>query len=200
MIVINRQRQTLFAQGKDAGDPVRVVLVNAGGPGVDEKKDKSAGAPSVIRVRGGEFNYSDVDRKALMRSASAGTVIAETAAATSVSNEVEVFLKPAGTAQTKTSVQREVLKQSSPAEVERMIARGHVTLTSQDRRGTGEQLVYTSQTGEYVLTGTATAPPQMTDPVRGTVTGEALIFHTRDDSVSIEGGGRKTTTETRTPK
>jgi hypothetical protein len=28
------------------------------------------------------------------------------------------------------------------------------------------------------------------------VTGEALIFHSRDDSVSIEGGGRETTTET----
>ena len=51
----------------------------------------------------------------------------------------------------------------------------------------------TSKTGEYVLTGTAAAPPRMTDPARGNVTGEALIFHSRDDSVSIEGGGRETT-------
>ena len=51
-----------------------------------------------------------------------------------------------------------------------------------------------------MLTGTAAAPPQMTDPARGNVTGEALIFHSRDDSVSIEGGGRKTTTETTAPK
>ena len=28
----------------------------------------------------------------------------------------------------------------------------------------GEQLVYTSDTGNYVLTGTAAAPPQLTDP------------------------------------
>jgi hypothetical protein len=40
----------------------------------------------------------------------------------------------------------------------------------------------------------------MTDPVRGTVTGEALIFRSGDDSVSVEGGGRKTTTETTAPK
>jgi hypothetical protein len=60
--------------------------------------------------------------------------------------------------------------------------------------------VYTSETGEYVLTGTAGTPPRMTDPARGTVTGEALIFHSRDDSVSIEGGGRKTTTETTAPR
>jgi len=32
------------------------------------------------------------------------------------------------------------------------------------------------------------------------VTGEALIFHSRDDSVSIEGGGRKTRTETTAPR
>jgi lipopolysaccharide export system protein LptA len=81
-----------------------------------------------------------------------------------------------------------------------MTARGHVTITSQDRKGSGEQLVYSSGTGEYVLTGTAAAPPRMTDPAHGTVSGEALIFNSRDDSVSIEGGGRKTTTETTAPK
>jgi lipopolysaccharide export system protein LptA len=61
-------------------------------------------------------------------------------------------------------------------------------------------LVYTGATGEYVLTGSASAPPKMTDPVRGTVSGAALIFDDRDDSVSVEGGGRKTTTETTAPK
>jgi lipopolysaccharide export system protein LptA len=81
-----------------------------------------------------------------------------------------------------------------------MTARGHVVLTSQGRRGTGEQLVYSSETGEYVLTGTAATPPRMTDPVRGSVTGEALIFNSRDESVRAEGGGRKTTTETSAPK
>jgi lipopolysaccharide export system protein LptA len=81
-----------------------------------------------------------------------------------------------------------------------MTARGHVVLTSEGRRGTGEQLVYTSATGEYVLTGTAAAPPKMSDAARGTVTGEALIFRGRDDSVSVEGGGQKTRTQTTAPK
>ena len=40
----------------------------------------------------------------------------------------------------------------------------------------------------------------MTQAGRGTVSGETLIFDTRDDSVSIEGGGRKTTTETYAPE
>ena len=84
--------------------------------------------------------------------------------------------------------------------MDRMTARGDVKLNSEGRHGTGEQLVYTGETGEYVLTGTATTPPRMSDPARGTVTGEALIFDSRDDSVSVEGGGRKTTTETTAPK
>jgi hypothetical protein len=40
----------------------------------------------------------------------------------------------------------------------------------------------------------------MFDPARGTVSGDALIFHGRDESVSIEGDGRKTKTETTVPK
>jgi lipopolysaccharide export system protein LptA len=81
-----------------------------------------------------------------------------------------------------------------------MTSTGHVEISSEGRRGTGEQLVYTNDTGNYVLTGTAAVPPQLTDATRGTVTGQALIFNSRDDSVSIEGDGRKTTTVTTAPK
>ena len=81
-----------------------------------------------------------------------------------------------------------------------MTATGHVVLVSEGRRGTGEQLVYSGATGDYVLTGTAAARPRMTDPGRGNVTGEVLIFHSRDDSVSIEGGGHQTRTETTAPQ
>jgi len=81
-----------------------------------------------------------------------------------------------------------------------MTAKGQVTVTSGGRRGTGEQLVYAGDNGEYVLTGTVAAPPRMIDPARGTVTGEALIFNSRDDSVTVEGGTQRTTTETTAPK
>ena len=188
VIVLDRERQTLVARTTDASEPVRAVLLSAGGaePG---KEPGKANQPSVIRVRGGELKYSDTERKAVMHSGILGTVVTETGTATSTSNEVEVTLLP--TSKTKDSGQ---------AQVDKMTARGHVVLTSEGRRGTGEQLVYTSATGEYVLTGTAAVPPRMSDPSRGTVTGEALIFHGRDDSVSVEGGGQKTTTETTAPK
>jgi len=187
VIVLDREKQTLVAHSTEAAEPVRVVLLSAAGP---TAAGKSA-TPSVVRLHGGDLKYSDAERKAVMRGGALGTVTAETATATTVSNEVELTLLPPG---------NHAGKDGGQAQVDRMTARGHVVVSSQGRRGTGEQLAYSSETGEYVLTGTAGAPPRMTDPARGSVTGEALIFHSRDDSVSIEGGGRKTTTVTTAPR
>ena len=199
VIVLNRIRQTMTAHSTDAAEPVKVVLLSTGGPdsantaGSNSGKDTNGkqSAPTVIRVRGGDLKYSDAEHKAVMHSGVMGTVEAETGTGTTTSNEVELLLLPAD---------NHAGKDGGAARVDRMTARGDVKLNSEGRRGTGEQLVYTGETGEYVLTGTAAAPPRMSDPLRGTVTGEALIFHSRDDSVSVEGGGRKTTTETTAPK
>jgi lipopolysaccharide export system protein LptA len=203
VIVLDRQRQTLVATSTDPKEPVKAVLLSTGGletvgaaskqTGNEAGKNSPAksGTPSVITVFGGDLKYSDAERKAVMRSGALGSVVAETATATTISHEVELFLLPPG---------NHAGKDGGQAQVDRMTARGHVSVTSQGRRGTGEQLVYTGETGEYVLTGTAAAPPRMTDPARGSVTGEALIFHSRDDSVSIEGGGGRTTTQTTTQK
>ena len=191
VIVIDRQKKTLVARSADPGEPVRVVLLSAGGlePGSSAGMDagRKPSAPSVIRVKGAELDYSDADRKAVMIGGALGPVVAETGSATSVSNRVELFLVQAG---------KGAARESRQGQVDRMTADGRVIVTSQGRRGTGEQLTYASQTGEYVLTGTAASPPLIADPVRGNVTGEALIFHSRDDSVSIEGGGHETRTET----
>jgi lipopolysaccharide export system protein LptA len=185
VIVLDRERQTLVARTTNTAEPVRAVLLSSTA-GKDASKSNQ---PSVIRVRGGDLKYSDVERKAVMRSGILGNVVAETGTATSTSNDVEVILLPAN----KT-------KDSGQSQVDKMTARGHVVLTSEGRRGTGEQLVYTGATGEYVLTGTASTPPKMSDPTRGTVTGEALIFHGHDDSVTVEGGGQKTMTKTTAPR
>jgi lipopolysaccharide export system protein LptA len=192
VIVLDRTRQTLTAQTANATEPVRAVLVSVGGVASGKDGAKSM-QPAVIRVRGGDLRYSDVERRAVMRAGALSNVQAETGTATSTSDVVEVVLLPAGKAGEQTA--------PGQAQVDHLTARGHVVLNGEGRRGTGEQLVYTGATGEYVLTGTATTPPKMTDPARGTVTGEALIFRGRDDSVSVESsGGRKTTTETTAPR
>jgi lipopolysaccharide export system protein LptA len=199
VIVLDRVKETLVARSTNPAEPVRVVLVSdsAAEAGAEQRKPggKGAaglpGAPAVTRMRGGDLRYSAAERNAVMRGGALGQVVAETGMATSDSDEVELTLLPPG---------NHAGKNGGPAQVDRMVARGRVAISSQGRRGTGEKLVYTGETGEYVLTGTAGAPPKMTDPTRGTVTGETLIFDSRDDSVRVEGGGRETRTETTAPR
>jgi lipopolysaccharide export system protein LptA len=118
-------------------------------------------------------------------------VQAETAAITTSSNDVDLVLLPPG---------NHAGPDGSPAQLDTLTARGNVVVTSNGRRGTGDQLVYSSETGQYKLTGSSAAQPCMTDAARGMVCGEALIFNSRDDSVSIEGQGHKTLTQTVAPK
>ena len=80
------------------------------------------------------------------------------------------------------------------------MARGSVQLEQPGRKGTGDQLTYTAADGKFLLTGTAAAPPRLTDQVRGTVTGDALIFNDRDGSVVVSGGASKAVTQTRVAK
>jgi hypothetical protein len=40
----------------------------------------------------------------------------------------------------------------------------------------------------------------MSDAARGTVSGEVLVFHSGDNSVRVEGGGKKTVTDTTAPR
>jgi lipopolysaccharide export system protein LptA len=191
VIVLNRDRKTLHADSTDPAEPVRVVLLgSSNAANAKSGSNAKSTTPSVIRVRGGSLTYSDVDRRALMLGGALGPVEAQTATADATASQVELFLLPAGDHGTQGEAG------GSQGEVDRMIASGNVVVSSQGRRGVGQQLAYTSSTGEFVLTGTATAPPRMTDPNRGSVTGNALIFHTRDDSVSIEGGGGETRTGT----
>jgi lipopolysaccharide export system protein LptA len=207
VLVLNQHLQTLVARSSDLAEPVRVVMLSAGGTGTSGSGATQAAGqtgvsnaggqpatPSVIRVRGGELRYSDAERRAVMHGGTLGEVVAETGTATSSSDAVELLLMPAGSHDASA-----VQAQSGQAQVDQMKATGHVVLTSQGRRGTGEQLVYTGATGEYVLTGTAAVPPKMSDPERGTVTGEALIFDSRDDRVRVEGGDRETETDTTAP-
>jgi lipopolysaccharide export system protein LptA len=199
LIVLDRNRQTLTARGTSRSEPVSLTLLSASSQGAAKGATKSSaakgsGAPpaaSVIQITGSDLKYSEAERKGMMRGGPAGSVVAETGMATSVSDQLELDLLPPG---------NHAGKDGGSAQVDHMTASGHVSVTSQGRRGTGGKLEYSSESGEYVLTGTVGAPPKMTDPVRGTVTGESLIFNSRDDSVSIEGNGRKTTTETTAPR
>ena len=184
LLILNRAQQSLIARTATAAQPVTAVLLGA--PQATPGSKSRASAPSIIRVRGGNLFYSGVHRTALFRAAPLAAVTAESGVVASSSDQVELFLSPPGN--------------HAAAQVERMTARGQVVLRAQGRRGAGQQLAYNGSSGDYVLTGTPAAPPRLTDPLRGSVTGKVLIFHSRDDSVSIEGGRQETTTQTTAPR
>ena len=191
LIVLDRTKQTLSAQATSAKTPVQVVMVSANATVPGEPKGSKQGGPSVVRVRGGDLKYSDAERKAVMQAGNAGSVVTNTADATITSNAVELILLPPG---------NHAGKDGSAGQVDHITSTGHVEISSGGRHGTGEKLVYSADSGNYVLTGTAAAMPRLTDPARGSVTGQALIFNSRDDSVKVEGDGSKTTTVTAAPK
>jgi lipopolysaccharide export system protein LptA len=194
LVVLDRKNQTLVATSSTDGEPVEAVLLGTSdaaaaiAPRAAQPHQPGAQhGPSLIRVRGGKFTYSGADHRAVMTGAPLGTVVAYTGGATCTAQEVVLLLRQRGA-------------DTATAEVERVTASGHVVVSSQGRKGAGAKLVYSSLTGEYALTGTPAEPPRLTDPARGTVTGAALIFNSRNDSVSIEGRGQETRMETTAPR
>ena len=188
VIVLNRTKQLLTARASGAGDPVQVVMVGA--LGATSGAQSHAANPSVIRMRGGALTYSAAERKAVMRENGLGKVEVDTADMESTSNELNVFLLPPGS---------HAGKDGAPAQVDKLIASGQVNLMLQGRTGTGTRLEYSNESGVYVLTGTSAQPPMLSDPARGNVTGEALIFNSRDDSVKVKQAKGQTMTETTIP-
>jgi lipopolysaccharide export system protein LptA len=81
-----------------------------------------------------------------------------------------------------------------------MVAEGHVHVDEGARSGEGERLVYTAYDGKFVLYGRTGQPARMADPVHGTVSGAALIFTNRGDSVEVDGGTARAITDTEVPK
>ncbi len=205
LITLNRQKQTLAATASSAAKPVVSVLVS--NSAAKPSSNAHAATPSVIRLRSGELHYSEGERLAVFKSGLLSSVTAETTSAggtaTVTAQQAELRLMPAGV-RPKPAIggpnSSSTSEVGAEAVVDQMTARGHVTVDWPGRHGSGETLVYQSLDGTFTLTGTASALPRMTDQTRGSVTGSALIFHSRDDSVTVEGEGAKTVTETRSPK
>jgi len=204
LITLNRLKQTLTAQASGAANPVRTVLVrNPANQSLKPNAKSKSDAPSVIRVRSGDLHYSEGERLALFHAGAVGNVTAETtgtSAATVVSQDAEVKLLPAGVHGRPKNPASPNSSTPSNASIDQLTATGHVTVDWPDRNGSGEKLVYRSEDDTFTLTGTSTAPPRITDQTRGTVTGSALIFHSGDDSVTVEGDGGKTVTNTQAPQ
>ncbi len=199
VLELSRPHSTLSAHGP-AGDGVAVHAVFTGSPTISQpsavnaattpaRPNQSPRAPSVVRLQSRTLFYSESDHKAVF----AGAVVAQTSTGLLHANFMDVYFAPAAGA-------RPPGKPPPGSQVSKIVARGAVELDQPGRKGTGEELTYTAADGKFLLTGSSAVPPRLTDQVRGTVTGNALIFNDRDDSVVVSGGASKAVTQTQVAK
>lgn len=196
VILIDRNKNLLQAWG-EAG-PHRT-----GEPQVNANFTTAMGArrqQTVVRVRSATLVYSDRERRGDFR----GSVTAQDETDLVRCDDALIFLKPAEAGPGKTAEAGKTAAAkgtaSGNAQLQRMIAMGHVVFTQPGRRGNGEKLVYTADDGQYVLTGTRATPPAIWDQTHGTTTGEKIAFNSENDAIEVIGGKGAAVTNTRTPK
>jgi lipopolysaccharide export system protein LptA len=226
VLQFEQKGRRLLAHGEGQGAPMAVhtVLVSGGSSGSSPKVDMArtkvaseklivGGKADMVRVASRELVYSDEARKAEFT----GGVEVESRDGSMRGQQVAVYLRPAetvkgGRASSQNNGKTDEVKTNPVSaaggngfmagSVERMVVSGHVDMEQPGRRATGEQLMYTASDGLFVLTGTPTVLPKVTDDQRGTVTGTSLRFHSGDDNIVVSNGGesgagQRVRTETR---
>ena len=188
VLELSRAHGTLSAHGQGNAPAVNAVFTNS------KPNTKTQAAPSVVRLQSRTLFYAENDHKAVF----SGAVVAQTSSGTLHSSFMDVYLSsgpsPARAPDPQGSQKQPAVSSQS---VSKIVARGAVQVEQPGRKGTGEELTYTAADGKFVLTGTSAAPPRLSDQVRGVVTGNALIFNDRDDSVVVSGGASNAVTQTR---
>jgi lipopolysaccharide export system protein LptA len=206
VLELSRAHGTLSAHGPGSAPAVNAVFTSSqANPQANPKPNgKTQAAPSVIRLQSRTLFYAENDHKAVF----SGGVLAQTSSGILHSSFMDVYFSPGPSPARTPDQQANQKSQSVPSEnqpsqvvpsqsVSKIVARGAVQLEQPGRKGTGEELTYTAVDGKFVLTGTSVAAPRLSDQVRGVVTGNALIFNDRDDSVVVSGGASNAVTQTR---
>jgi lipopolysaccharide export system protein LptA len=82
--------------------------------------------------------------------------------------------------------------------LEKIVMSGAVKVEQPGRTATGEQLLYTAATGEFVLTGTPGHLPHVVDDKQGSITGATVMFRSPDSTIVVAGepASRRVHTET----
>jgi lipopolysaccharide export system protein LptA len=206
VLELSRAHGTLSAHGQGSAPAVNAVFTSSQtnrqtNPQADSVANSKANAkapapaaPSVVRLQSRTLFYAENDHKAVF----SGGVVAQTSSGILHSSFMDLYFSQGPSAAKAPDQQGSQKSPGAPSEsVSKIVARGAVQLEQPGRKGTGEELTYTAADGKFVLTGTGAAPPRLSDQARGVVTGAALIFNDRDDSVVVSGGASNAVTQTR---
>ncbi len=149
------------------------------------KPGHAAQAASIVRVASPKMDYNDLQREATFAD---GVTIDGTMGEVRGQHAV-VFLAPANKPAATMPAASILHTQPDPlnGSIDRVIVYGSVQMEQPGRHGTGEQLLYTAATGNYVLTGTPTDPPHIVDAQQGSVTGATLLFGDAGSTIVVAG-------------
>jgi lipopolysaccharide export system protein LptA len=163
------------------GGLVHAILASNASP---QKPGASARLPSMIRVASPKMDYNDMQREATF---SGGVTIDGTMGEVRGQHAV-AFLTAAHASPAKQPV---ATSQSQPSplngSIDRVVVYGAVQIDQPGRHGTGEQLLYTASSANYILTGTPASPPHIVDAQQGNVTGATLIFSDAGSTIVVAG-------------
>ena len=171
-IQFDRDHRSVVARGSP-NQRVSTVIVQV----------EANGNVTPVSITSSQLTYSDADRRIHFE----GGVIVKGQDSTLTANEADVFLHARGAAPSTAAI--------GQSRLDHMLAKGRVVIDQPNRRGTGDQLVYTADDEKFVLTG---GPPSIFDAERGKITGVSLTFFRTDDRVLVEGSDSSpTVTHTR---
>jgi lipopolysaccharide export system protein LptA len=139
--------------------------------------------PSMIRVASPKMDYNDLQREATF---SGGVTIDGTMGEVRGQHAV-AFLTAAHAPSAKPAATSQAQPSPLNGSIDRVVVYGAVQIDQPGRHGTGEQLLYTASSANYILTGTPARPPHITDAQQGSVTGATLIFSDAGSTIVVAG-------------
>ena len=166
--------------GKPDGLVHAILASNASPP----KPGAPARLPSMIRVASPKMDYNDLQREATFTD---GVTIEGTMG--EVRGQHAVAFLTAAHAPAATHPVAASLTQPNPlnGSIDRVVVYGNVQIDQPGRHGTGDQLLYTASTANYILTGMPSSPAHITDTQQGSVTGATLIFGDAGSTIVVAG-------------
>ena len=202
-LLLDRGKDSMQAWPAAPTGVVRSVFASAanpaggGGSATAVKAQKGAGAAlsseKAVRVTSARLDYSGVSHEAVFT----GGVVAEGEDGQVRAQRGVAFLTPK---QAATGPRQGAKGQPDPvaSSLEKIVMSGAVKVEQPGRTATGDQLLYTAATGEFVLTGTPGHPPHVVDEKQGSITGATLLFRSPDSTIVVAGesASRRVHTET----
>ncbi|HZQ41864.1 MAG TPA: hypothetical protein VFA99_01345 [Acidobacteriaceae bacterium] len=183
-ILLDRGKDYMLALPGGSNGVVRAVFAEQGsgnrGQGTGKKREEAG--ERVVRVTSARLHYSGVTHEAVFT----GGVTAQVEDGVAKAAMGVAFLTPKPPTGAKTPSTTDSLG-SVESSLDRVVMDHGVKIEQPGRVGTGDELLYTASTSQFILIGTPGQPAHVSDDKQGSITGHALMFRSPDSTIVVEG-------------